>query len=534
MFQRMIAALIACVCMLQPANACSLWPGAFIQSNFEMIDASDAIVVARAARKLPGRYQSDKIVFEVETVLKGSPAHEVVDVSARFGQPTPSDPKDILKPNSEALRGGCDRSVYRRGDRYVLMLREDSEEGLVVGGDAFSRINEDDFGPDSMWRRAINIYLSIQKNPDRMAQIADVEELIRKGRSESASEFDKQLATDALQHLRNIHPDKPTQWLLQRLEDPNFLATRLSTLTEGTEEPEADAAASLSFGARPPEDEKTVILRALSEGDHPEAEGIFRSIVEETSPAPTQLGAALAFFIRKGEYDFVKQQFGEHILWIEGVTGEGSGPGFWDVIWPAIGFGDNVKVESEFREWWERQWTANCFLSSDPFSCSADLDNISELLDQPYQNETLILANASNPRVVEWANSELDRLQAEEIPTFKPEWDLPFKALLAAYRGDKPERVHELACGAKEMRERLAHFIGEVPTSYTQDLLREMMSIEQHEHVREQLFQSAVLLAANQMKKSRWRDTGLAYAYARSDGPLPLDEKHEPRLPCLK
>jgi hypothetical protein len=500
-----------------------------------MIDASDAVVVARAVRKERIDNYSDRIFFKVEQILKGAPPNEVMDPNARFGKPMPSDPNNILSANPEAFRGMCNRYTYRRGDRYVLMLHKDDERGFIVSGNAFSRINEDDFGPGSIWRKAIHTYLEIQQNPDRLAQLTEMKRLVQNGISDDATEFEKQLGADALNHLLNIHPDKPTEWLLHRYEDPDFVMRGINALTVGTPEEDAENLTSLVFGeGPPPEDEKTAILRALSEGEHPAAEPLFRSILEDASPEPTRLGAALSFFIRRGEYGTAKQAFGEHVLWVSAVTGPGSGPGFWGAIWPAIGYSDNLKVETQFAEWWKRQTLASCFLRSDPFDCSYDWDAAAALLDAPRRNQTLILAGASSPKVVAWAEEELDRLAAEGIETFKDDWDFPMKVLLAAYRGDKPKRIHELACGSKSMREGLADLIGKVPTLYTERLLREMMSIEQHEHVREQLLESAVLIAAHDIKTSRWGDADLVYAYARSDGKLAMEKDDERHLPCLE
>lgn len=518
------------------ASACSLIPGAFLQSNFELIDASDAIVVATAVRSKKGEDSFSKsVVFKVNEVLKGSPSKQVNDLRARFGKPTPSNPHDFLSANPEAYMGPCVRMTYRKGDRYVLMLRNDPENGFIVWGDAFSRINEDDFGPNSIWRRAIGIYINIQQNPDRMEQIGELEKLVDRGLREGATEFEQQLGLDALNHLLNIHPDKPTEWLLDRYDDPDYIMRRFKDRIAGTPEEAADNLVSLVFGeGPPPEDERTAILRALAEGDHPQAEPLFYEIISETAPEPTRLGAALAYFIKKGEYDFVKAAFGEHILWVTGVTGPGSGPGFWGVMWQAIRYGENKQVTPEFASWWERQTTSNCLILNGPFDCSFDRDKATALLNAPRKNQTLLLAAASSPEVIAWAEAELDRLHTQGVKTFEEAWDFPMKLLLAAYRGDKPSRVHELACGSKEMREGLADLIGEVPTLYTEELLREMMAIDQHEHVREQLFESAVLIAAADMKESWLGDAELVYAYARTDGTIPLRKRDRRHLPCLK
>ena len=68
---RYVAVLI--ILLLQSekmAFACSLARGAFLQSNFELIDSSDAIVVATAIREERADSSFDsKIEFEVEAVL---------------------------------------------------------------------------------------------------------------------------------------------------------------------------------------------------------------------------------------------------------------------------------------------------------------------------------------------------------------------------------------------------------------------------------------------------------------------------------
>ena len=535
MLIRFLILLTSLAFFATPVAACSLIDGAFLQSNFEMIDSSDAIVVARAVRQRKSNDFDSKVFFDVEEILKGSPPNEVADDRGHFGKPMPSNPDVFLLANPEAYRGRCNRHTYRRGDRYVLMLKNMPEHGFIVYGDAFSRINEDDFGRDSMWRRAIQTYLRIQENPDRMAQLAELEELVTFSQRENATDFEKQLGIDALRHLLSVHPDKPTQWLLDRYHDPD-IDNRLfnGVIADTGEDPDETMVARVYGGVRWAEKRQTMIVRALAEGDHPDAAPLFHSIVVENATDATQLGAALAFFVRQKNYALVKAAFAEHILWVTGVTGPGSGPGFWGTVQRAVGYGEDRDVDPEFADWWDRQKLANCFIRSGPFSCRYGRDEIAALLDDPRGNETLLLAGAKSPEVIAWAEAELDRLKAEGVKTHHRDWDFPRKLLLAAYDGDGPKRVHELACGSKEMRWGLADSIGRAPTRHTKNLLREMMAMEQHKHVRKQLFESAVLFAANDKKGNRRGNANLAYAYARADGPIPLREYDDKHLKCSK
>ena len=500
-----------------------------------MIDASDAIVVARAIDAKRGKYDSNEISFEVEEILKGAPTKIVRDLSGGFGKPIHSDPEEITSANPEAFRGSCNRHTYRRGGKYVLMLRKDSEYGFVISGDPFSRINEDDFGPQSMWRLAIDAYLDIQKNPDRMAQIDAMAALVERGRKTDATAFEVKLGEDALIHLASIHPDKPTAYLMRLYDDPEFLIRRFEDRTAGTEEERADALAEFAFGEKSkPEDTRTVILRALSEGDHPGAEPLFRSIIVEEEPDSTQLGAALAFLVRRSEYDEFKRAYGDHVLWILGVTGPGPSPGFWFQVSDAVGYGDQIAADPEFAAWWKRQGIASCLIKSGPYSCSYDWKAAANLLDNPREHEVLLFAGAGSPKVIEWAERELDRLEQGGVESYKDDWDFPVKILLAAYRGDEPARMHQLACGSKEMRESIAGLIGEVPTLYSEQLMREMMAMEQHEHVRGALLKSAVLVTAHNIRQSRWRDTDVVVAYARANGPIPYKTDDKLYLHCAK
>ncbi|MEO1243025.1 MAG: hypothetical protein AAFX54_14045 [Pseudomonadota bacterium] len=528
------ALLVAIFCALAPPSiACSLIEGAFLQSNFELIDASGAIVVGKAARKAKGKFR-DKIFFEVTTTLKGSPGQTVVDQSGYFGDPTPSDPNDISTANSEAYMGPCVRGTYRRGDSYVLMLRRDEFDGFVVAGDAFSRMNEDDFGPDSLWRKAIETYLEIQKNPDRMAQLDAMRELALRGMREDATPFEQKIGEDAMRHLMTIHPDKPTQWLMSVYEDPDFAYRGFDEVIAGTEEERVGSLVSLVYGRlRQPEDAKSMVVRALAEGDHPQAEPLFREIINQEAPRPTELGAAFAFLIKSGDYAQVQQAFGKHILWIEGVTGPGAGPGFWSVISNTVGYGERRTVSAEFGAWWDRQNFASCLLhQSAPTNCSFHKLDADELLANPIANEKLLLTSARNEAVQDWANREIDRLKADGVSPRDRQWDLPVKLLLAAYRGEKPKQVLNLACGSKEERERIAIIIGRVRTYKTANLLHEMMAMEQHEHVRGELFTSAIKFADVERSFSRTSEVGRAFDYARSDGVLPLRKRDDKYLPC--
>ncbi|MEL7108348.1 MAG: hypothetical protein AAGL99_03695 [Pseudomonadota bacterium] len=531
---RYIAFVIFLLSQSAPAAlACSLAPGAFLQSNFELIDSSDAIVVATAIRENRANSAFDsEIEFKVEAVLKGAPGKIVIG-SGQFGEPVPSDPEEVLNANPEAYMGPCVRITFESGRKYVLTLHRSEDGSFVVSGGPFSRRSEDYFGPNSHWERVISEYLEIQRNPDRLAQIDEMIVIAQNGLSEDASKFEQRLGEDAFVHLVNVHPDKPTRWLINQYQDPEFVARQFSDVIEGTQEEDASNIASLVFGSPiPPEETKSMILRALSEGEHPSAEHLFRSIINEEAPDPTIFGAAIGYFIRQGKYELVQAAVNEKLLWMVAVTGEGAGPGFWGAVQPSIGYGENKRVPESFYNWWSDQKYAVCVLQSQPGNCRYDWDNADKLLREPNENQTQLLSIAGSPKVIAWAISEVDRLRSENIEMFKDEWDLPMELLLSSHKGNTSTAVKGLACGSKSERENLARRIGQTPTIYTKRLLREMMSMPQHDHVRAELFKSSVQHAAHDMENSRWRRVDDVLEYAKPDGLIKLKDHERPILPC--
>ncbi|WP_321488298.1 hypothetical protein [uncultured Hyphomonas sp.] len=539
MLARLVMCIVSGVLAAMPALACSLSPGTLLQSNFEMVESSEAIVIARAVEEESDGAFTD-VAFTVERVLKGTPTDRVTRRDARLGDPVPSDPYELLNANPEAYTGPCIRRTFKRGDRYVLMLRDDPAYGFIVAGNAFSRQSEDDFGPGSYWGRAIETYLKIQQNPDRMAQLDVMQELARSGLQPGASRFDRQLGIDALAHVLGIHPDKPTAWLLQRYDDPTAIRRAFSNstpldLTDDMDE--LDLFVFAMVGDWPevtpePEHERDEILSALAQGNHPDAAPLLNAILQDPNARPQRLGSALGYLIRQGAFERFKQIYGERILWLEAIGDRREVEDFWRNVQDAIGYGDDLNVNDEFAVWWEQQRTSVCILRSAPWECRSSIAFDSTLLDDARAHATQVLLHARDPGVIDWAASEIDRLQSEQVEMYKHDWELPIKVLLAGFHPGDKTRIFEFACGTWRQRETFARLIGEVPTLHTEDLLREMMAIEQHEYVRNSLLDSAVRIAAHDMEASSRANAEFVAAYARSDGPLPLDEGEEWMLPC--
>lgn len=519
----------------QSATACSLVRGVFLQSNFEMIDAADAIVVAQAVRNdAEEEFGFGTVYFDVVEVLKGDASGEV-EGHGVLGKIPPSDPMEIVRAHPEAFAGPCNRLTFTKGKKYVLMLSRADDGSLLVSGDPFSRRSEDDFGPESPWRRAIRAYLDIQSMPDRIAQMEALESLAETGLKDSATQFEKDLSADTILHLYNIHPDKPFEWLLARYRDPSLLGDSgplYDKIVAGTQEEAADQmAAFLLDELEEPTSIRADILRALVRSDYEQAEPLFAEVLKSDDPDPTSFGAAISYYIKQGEYDLVKREIANSGVWL--IAAKTQSGLLYSEIQNAILYADDNEIDAEFVEWWERFSAALCLMQNNDIECGYDWEKSATLLTNVRQYEPLMLADAGAPQIQAWAEAEIDRLFKAEISIYDDVWEFPVTLLLAGYDPDESVTVQELACGDSAYRYLLANQIGNVPNYRTKKLLQEMMALEQKPDIRKALLEAGIRLAAHDLTRSRWADADWLVAYAKLEGPLPLDEDDQPHLPCL-
>ncbi len=79
----------------------------------------------------------------------------------------------------------------------------------------FGRGAEDYAGPDSLWVRALSLYINIQQTElDRMAALDVLAGRLPRLEAPEAPAADRQLAWDIRDHLSSLSPDKPTAYLV--------------------------------------------------------------------------------------------------------------------------------------------------------------------------------------------------------------------------------------------------------------------------------------------------------------------------------
>lgn len=152
------------------ASACSFAHTYHVPTTIEMVDQADAVVLARIhgshRDRESGFTRAELVPF---SVLKGGffPGRVFLEdaiIASSKHPATPSDPKNIVDPNPDALSGGCRRNVFNKGAIVVAFLQEKNGK-YIVHAPALSRALEDVPSSDALWVKAVKVYIQIATFP---------------------------------------------------------------------------------------------------------------------------------------------------------------------------------------------------------------------------------------------------------------------------------------------------------------------------------------------------------------------------------
>jgi hypothetical protein len=300
------------------ATACSM-SGEFVRpTNFELVQMSDAIVIATAQQERRGKSDTS-VTFDVGERVKGQ-ASPRVEIFGRLGVPAPSDLSDIAYSHPEGHAGPCMRMTFRKGARYLLFLRKDEKGQFRQNSHAFSRINEDYAGEDNIWMRTVRRYVRLQATSRPMEQLTLLQRFAESGLGPTDEKLAPAEIADMRDHLSSLSPYKPTGYLLAAyaaLEQGKSPPHGVRGRAADREQSDADAIARLVMGEPTGEsDEQDLaamrrrVLTALVNGNHPEAMRLFERLAAERPEDPDRIGLALRFLAKNGAYD-------EAFQWIE-------------------------------------------------------------------------------------------------------------------------------------------------------------------------------------------------------------------------
>lgn len=181
-----LAAAAASIAVSPGARACSLSEDFVPAHNYDLVAHADAIVVAEAVANVSAEEWSG-VRFRAVQALKGRPPLWFT-AGAGLGHPPFSDPNGLAEANPEALQGACQRYTYRRGGLYVMFLRREEGEWREIDY-PYARANEDYFGPESVWVRAIRTYVSIQARYDGEEEVRALQRLEEEYRQRADNQY---------------------------------------------------------------------------------------------------------------------------------------------------------------------------------------------------------------------------------------------------------------------------------------------------------------------------------------------------------
>jgi hypothetical protein len=146
------------------AFGCSVMIGYIRPTNYEMVREAQTIVLAKAisfkvAREGNG-VRHGEFTFKILETIKGHVDREQFTCGGNTASSSWGDPNDFDYHKGD--QGPCNAVNYQVGGTYVMLLAR-SDEGWIVTGPAFSRINVQVAGTDAPWTQAVRRYVEVSK-----------------------------------------------------------------------------------------------------------------------------------------------------------------------------------------------------------------------------------------------------------------------------------------------------------------------------------------------------------------------------------
>lgn len=473
---RLLPLIVGLILMAAPERvwACSLTEEAFHPTNFELVGAADAIVIATAVSGEPmGADGLGGVRFRIDGSLKGeNPPVEFVDDFSILGSDPPVPPGNITEATGAG--GSCIRAGFELGKPYVLFLTLGDDGQWRRTGYAFSRDAEDYTGPDSLWVRAISLYVDVQRNPDRLAQREVLASMIAELEGPNATEADRVLAADIRYHLKSLSPLSPTVVLIDAYKA-------------------LDRGETLGFFTGPydaSERQKEEILKFLVLGDHREAASFFDDLLDDP-PQGRAIGWAIRFLVKNGElrraFEVIESDVYPRLGGMSDETAEAVASdisramyGEWQYPVPDV---KPWEQDPHIRERWPEMALSLYWDFYRRGSPLGQLDAAIETLrPADYRGRpevTLALAQRYDDEVEAWAIAEVDRLlpTADWLNDEDPLW-FPLQVLTFAYGEERDAVLIKAFCSGESGRIMVVAQLGVYGDSLDEELLMGMLVSE--------------------------------------------------------
>lgn len=501
----LVAAAALCLALLAcgPAFACSMSEEYVRPSDFELVQLSDAIVVATARQAGSGDGNVPTVAFDVTERVKGAPGTQV-EVYGEVLRPLRKG-EILVGYSPEGHQGICEFRHFRLGHRYLIFL-ERFEGGKMRAAHVFSRADENYSANAETWLRMVRRYVALQAEAQPMEQLTILERMLKTGRDQSDVRLKPVELDDLRYHLSSPTPYKPTPFLLATFD----------AVEHG--KPVLPAGPGSSESLTPPglDAQRRQILLALVNGNHPDARPLFERLVATMPQDPSTIGLALRYFARNGAYQ-------RAFAWIEtrlmnllplleeraarrlvGDVAQAQGGPEGEERWRSDPHAAAVWPELALALYW---YQVRAFRSDDAYLFSDAVAALphADLRARPLL--TLALGRGYEQGISEWAVAELRDVKKRQAWESLPEAarenredpaSLPLQVLLSAWRAEDGKVLEEVFCQSEPRRLALIRTLGESGDALYQGLLENIGASPLSQEARDLVALGAVQLAVRE------------------------------------
>ena len=159
------------------AQACSVVSGYRVPTTLQLVEGSDAIVLAKVkAGAVNSECGFRHASLSPVALLKGDRlpqqiSYEYGAISSSRWKAIASNPRNLQEPNPDVFSGGCNRQVFEHGMLVVAFLKKEGGR-YVVNAPPFSRALEDVPSSNALCVKAVKMYVKIAALPRMMRRKA--------------------------------------------------------------------------------------------------------------------------------------------------------------------------------------------------------------------------------------------------------------------------------------------------------------------------------------------------------------------------
>ena len=332
----------------------------------------------------------------------------------------------------------------------------------------------------------------------------------------------KLTATDIAYHLLSRSQLKSTDYLIDTYEalERGEKAPFAIDLPQGlSAEPKLKRLANGGIGLKDKDRsvylQKQRILLSLVLGQHPAAMPFFKSLIDENTATPEELGFVIRYFAKHDEYVEALEITKQRGL---GIVSGGTYEHATSLVnsLRALHFNPaNRKTprwskDASLAAWWPEHEFVVVTLYNLRFGADLKVSKhaLEALRPKHYQDNPAVaheLLSNDDKDVKRWASTELKRLLSKDVDVNSPAYSLPMKLILLSTGIRNYEYIDNMFCQSNNTRHLLLKYIGTVPAFMSADILERLATYEKLTDIeRTALVKAAIIHYGKVLERSEY------------------------------